>query len=182
MKRIVDVRDEGGCRIDKILIYEQFIHPKFKARLQKCCRKATIFTDYFFVDFMPHNPRWGFGGCVIISCDCIYSSTLYNHFSFHDLLLQDRHNLYIWMFSLLLNCEAMSCVVSSQGQMLQKSHSLHRWYFWRLSASWNISKWGCVIISCDSLFTLQHSTMYSLFMIFSCNIGTIFTSECFLFS
>ena len=62
-------------------------------------------------------------------------------------------------------------------QMLQKSHSLHRLYFW---SSWNIPRWHCVIISCDFLFTLQHSTMYSFFMIYGCRIGTIFTFVCFL--
>ena len=139
-----------------------------------------------------HSPHrwifWRYVCCIEYSkmglwydflCLFICPSTLNKVFSFHDLLLQDRYNLHIWVFS-SLNCEALSFVFSSQCWILLKSHRFHRWYFWRFYASWNIQRWGCVIISCDSLFTLQHSTMYSLFMIFCCRIGTIFTSECFL--
>ena len=146
----------AACRIDTILIFGQFICPKFKARLNVAEKPQFSQIVFFNVLCLMKYSKMGLWElCYYFLWLFTYSSTLNNEFSFHNLLLQDRHNLYIWMFSLLLNCEAMSCVVSSQGQMLQKSHSLHRWYFWRLSASWNISRWGCVIVSCDSLFTLQ---------------------------
>ena len=54
MKRIVDVRDEGGCRIDTILIFRQFISPKFKARLNVA--EKPQFSQIFFLEcFMPHG-------------------------------------------------------------------------------------------------------------------------------
>ena len=78
------------------------------------------------------------------------------------------------------------CHVSFQAkvkstQMLQKSHSLHRLFF-DYFLPHELFQVGIVLfLFLVTLFTLQHSTMYSFsWSLISCWIGTTFTFVCFL--